>query len=90
MEIKVISLEQKVIDSGEVNIANVTYHGIGLLRVFGLKRRSNQSIRKEINTEFSSEGLMVKLQYFGHLMQSADVEAWRTFALSRWNAFLSA
>ena len=37
-------------------------------------RRSNQSILKEINPEFSSEGLMrkLKLQYFGHLMQRAD------------------
>ena len=37
-------------------------------------RRSNQSILKEINPEYSVEGLMLKLklQYFGHLMQSAD------------------
>ena len=37
-------------------------------------RRSNQSILKEINPEYSLEGLMLKLklQYFGHLMQSAD------------------
>ena len=37
-------------------------------------RRSNQSILKEINTEYSLEGLMLKLnlQYFGHLMQKAD------------------
>ena len=36
--------------------------------------RSNQSIQKEINPEYSLEGLMlkVKLQYFGHLMGSAD------------------
>ena len=36
--------------------------------------RSNQSILKEINTEYSLEGLMLKLklQYFGHLMQKAD------------------
>ena len=32
-------------------------------------RRSNQSILKEINPEYSLEGLMLKLQYFGHLMQ---------------------
>ena len=31
--------------------------------------RSNQSILKEINPEYSSEGLMLKLQRFGHLMQ---------------------
>ena len=35
-------------------------------------RRSNQSILKEINTECSLEGLMLKLQYFGHLMRTAD------------------
>ena len=35
-------------------------------------RRSNQSILKEINPEYSSERLMLKLQYFGHLMQRVD------------------
>ena len=37
-------------------------------------RRSNQSILKEINSEYTSEGLMLKLklQYFGHLMRRAD------------------
>ena len=37
-------------------------------------RRSNQAILKEINTEYSLEGLMLKLklQYFGHLMRRAD------------------
>ena len=37
-------------------------------------RRSNQSILKEINLEYSLEGLMLnlKLQYFGHLMERAD------------------
>ena len=34
--------------------------------------RSNQSILKEINPEYSLEGLMLKLQYFGHLMRRAD------------------
>ena len=36
--------------------------------------RSNQSILKEINSEYSLEGLMLKpkLQYFGHLMQGAN------------------
>ena len=36
--------------------------------------RSNQSVLKEINPEYSSQGLMLKLklQYFGHLMQRAD------------------
>ena len=35
-------------------------------------RRSNQSILKEINPEYSSGGLKLKLQYFGHLMGNAD------------------
>ena len=35
-------------------------------------RRSNQSIRKEISAEYSLEGLMLKLQYFGHLMRRTD------------------
>ena len=45
-----------------------------LLRVPWTTRRSNQSILKEINPEYSLEGLMLKLkpQYFGHLMQRAD------------------
>ena len=45
-----------------------------LLRVPWTVRRSNQSIRKEINSEYSSEGLMLKLklQYFGHLMWRAN------------------
>ena len=45
-----------------------------LLRVPWKARRSNQSILKEINPEYSLEGLMLKLklQYFGHLMQPAD------------------
>ena len=45
-----------------------------LLRVPWIARRSNQSILKEINPEYSLEGLMLKLklQYFGHLMQRAN------------------
>ena len=45
-----------------------------LLRVPWTVRRSNQSILKEINPEYSLEGLMLKLklQYFGHLMQRTD------------------
>ena len=35
-------------------------------------RRSNQSILKEISPEYSLEGLMLKVQYFGHLMQRTD------------------
>ena len=45
-----------------------------LLRVPSTARRSNQSILKEINPEYSLEGLMLKLklQYFGHLMWRSD------------------
>ena len=43
-----------------------------LLRVPWTARRSNQSILKEINPEYSLEGLMLKLQYLGHLMRRAD------------------
>ena len=42
------------------------------LRVPWIARRSNQSILKEINSEYSLEGLILKLQYFGHLMQRAE------------------
>ena len=50
--------------------------GVGLkrrlLRVLCTARRSNQSILKEISPEYSLEGLMLKLQYFGHLLGRAD------------------
>jgi len=42
------------------------------LRVSQTARISNQSILKEINLEYSLEGLMLKLQYFGHLMGRAE------------------
>ena len=42
------------------------------MRVPWTARRSNQSIVKEINPEYSLKGLMLKLQCFGHLMQRAD------------------
>ena len=43
------------------------------MRVPWTARRSNQSIiLREINPEYSLEGLRLKLQYFGHLMQIAD------------------
>ena len=42
------------------------------LRVPWTARRSNQSILKEISPEYLLEGLMLKFQYFGHLMQRAD------------------
>ena len=44
------------------------------MRVPWTARRSSQSILKEVNPEYSLEGLMLKLtlQYLGHLMQAAD------------------
>ena len=41
-----------------------TLESLGLL--------DHQSIPKEVNTEYSLEGLMLKLQYFGHMMQRTD------------------
>ena len=43
-----------------------------LLRVPWTAQRSNQSILKEINPEYSLEGLTLKLQYCGHLIQRAN------------------
>ena len=47
-------------------------HKIARIRSFWTARRSNQAILKEINPEYSLEGLMWKLQYFGHLMRRAE------------------
>ena len=43
-----------------------------LFRIPWTARRTNQSILKEISLEYSLEGLMLKLQYFDHLMQRTD------------------
>ena len=48
------------------------WHWKRLLRVPWTARRSNQLILKEINPEYLLEGLMLKLQYFGHLMRRAN------------------
>ena len=42
------------------------------MRVPWIARRSNYSVLKEINPEYSLEGLMMKLQHLGHLMQRTD------------------
>ena len=42
------------------------------MRVPWTARRASQSILKDTNSEYSLEGRMLKLQYFGHLMQRAD------------------
>ena len=44
------------------------------MRVLLTARRSNQSIPKEISPGYSLEGLMLKLQYFGHLIQTDSLE----------------
>ena len=43
-----------------------------LLKVPWTARRSNESILKEISPEYSLEGLILELQYFGHLMRRVD------------------
>ena len=43
-----------------------------LLRVPWIAKRSNQSLLKKISPEYSLEGLMLKLEYFGHLMRRAE------------------
>ena len=48
------------------------WHWRRLLGVPWTARRSNQSILKEINPVYSLEGLMLKVQYFGHLMRGTD------------------
>ena len=55
------------------------------MRVPWTARKSNQPILKEINPEYSLEGLMLKLklQYFGHLMQRADSSFEKTLMLEK-------
>ena len=50
----------------------VSMEQLTLLRAPWTAKRIDQSILKEIDPEYSLEGLMLKLQYFGHLMQRAD------------------
>ena len=58
--------EHQMIDASELWCYRI------LLRVPWTARRSCQSILKEINPEYSLEGLKLKLQSFGHLMRTAD------------------
>ena len=53
-----------------------------LMRVLWTTRRSNQSILKEISPEYSLEGLMLKLQHFGHLMRRTD--SWEKTLMKDW------
>ena len=55
-----------------------------VLRVPWTARRSNQLILKEINTGYSLDGLMLKVQYFGHLTQRADSLARNPDAGKNW------
>ena len=58
--------EHQIIDASELWCYRI------LLRVPWTGRRSNQSILKKINPEYSLEGLKLKLQHFGHLIWTAD------------------
>ena len=53
------------------------------MRVSRTASRSNQSILKEISPEYSSEALLLKLQYFGHLMQRTDSGMEKTLMLGK-------
>ena len=60
---------------GEKGMGGMNWEiGTDIYTLLCIIMRSNQSILKEINMEYSLEGLMLKLrlQYFGHLMQRAD------------------
>ena len=62
-------------DNGEKTLLSSLLSNCGARedsRVHWTARGSNQSVLEEINPEYSLEGLMLKLQYFGHLMQRAD------------------
>ena len=65
-----------------------------LLRVPWSARKSNQSNLKEITPDYSLEGLMLKLQYFGHLMWTANW-CWKRLRAageggnSRWNGWMA-
>ena len=52
------------------------------MRVPWTARRSNQSILKEISPEYALEGLRLNLQYFGYMMQRADLLE-KTFTLGK-------
>ena len=67
MDVKIGLL--KKLNAKEVMLLNC---GVEDSRVPWTSRRSNQCILKEISPEYSLEGLKLKLQYFGHLMQRND------------------
>ena len=61
----------KKAEHGRIDALKVWYWR-RLLRVSWTARRSNQSVLKESNHKYSLEGLMLKLQYFGHRMYNTD------------------
>ena len=69
-------MDVRVVPSRRLNAEELMHLNcvVGLLRVPLSARRSNKSILKEINPEYSLEGLMLKLklQYFGHLVRRSD------------------
>ena len=65
--------ENWIIKKADVEELMLLNSGAGeVLQVLWTAWRSNKSILKEINPEYSLEGLMLKHQYFGHLMGRAD------------------
>ena len=62
--------------SGKINQGLDLKGTTGPLHLYPFTRRSNQSILKDINPEYSSEKLMLmlKLQYFGHMMRTDSFE----------------
>ena len=65
--VKAIELDHKESEGPKIDVSELWYWR-RLLRVSWTVRSSNQLVLKEINPEFSLEGLMLKLQYTGHLM----------------------
>ena len=65
------SLTIKKAEHGRIDVFELWFWR-RLLRVPWTAKKSNQSILKEMSPEYSLEGLMLKLQYFGHLMLRAD------------------
>ena len=74
LKVEIIKKKKKKSERWRIDAFELCYWR-RLLRVPWTARRANQSILKEINPEYSLEGLMLKskLQYYGHLMRSTDI-----------------